>query len=330
MRAKTTALVLLTLSASPAFASCGGPGFLERLTADEMAQIDAAVARTLFNSGLVWQATKDDATITLIGTIHVDTPALPALRARVAPYVAAADLLLVEATDAEETAMMAAFANDPGMYLITEGPTLPDLLDDDLWEEVTKAAADRQIPPFMVAQFQPWYLALSLAIPPCAMADLAMGVRGLDHMIMADAQTAGVPIAPLEPWHTLIDLLQDGTQEEQIAQLQIALPPLDLQEAIFATMLDGYASGATALMWEASRMAVSHIPGVDAATAAALFAETEEGLLNDRNRAWIPVITAAVADNPALVVAAGAAHLPGDMGVLNLLQLEGWTITQLP
>lgn len=327
----TKLCLTLTFAVAPlsAAALCDGPDFLERLTPAERTSLDAAVAATPFAEGLLWQATRDDRRITLIGTMHIDAPSLPALRAAAAPFVDTADLLLVEATEAEESALLAAFAAQPDLYLITEGPTLPDLLDPDLWTKVTQAATARDIPPFMVAQFQPWYLGLTLSIPPCATAGLASGAKGLDHMIITDAQAAGVPVQPLEPWETLINVLRDGGMDDQIAQLSVALPPVDLQEAIFATMLNGYAAGQTALMWEASRIAVSHIPDIDPAYAQQIFADTEQGLLIDRNLDWMPVIADASATHPDLVVAAGAAHLPGDFGLLTLLQDDGWTITRL-
>jgi uncharacterized protein YbaP (TraB family) len=48
--------------------------------------------------------------------------------------------------------------------------------------------------------------------------------------------------------------------------------------------------------------------------------------LIDRNRNWIPVIEAAALKHDRIVVAIGAAHLPGEVGVLRLLEREGWMI----
>jgi uncharacterized protein YbaP (TraB family) len=55
----------------------------------------------------------------------------------------------------------------------------------------------------------------------------------------------------------------------------------------------------------------------------------EQMLLIDRNTAWIPVIDAAVTGHQNAVVAVGAAHLPGESGILNLLEQDGWTISRL-
>ena len=55
----------------------------------------------------------------------------------------------------------------------------------------------------------------------------------------------------------------------------------------------------------------------------------DAALLDDRNAAWVPVIEAASARAPRLVVAAGAAHLPGEKGILAALAARGWTVEPL-
>jgi uncharacterized protein YbaP (TraB family) len=67
---------------------------------------------------------------------------------------------------------------------------------------------------------------------------------------------------------------------------------------------------------------------MDAAVFDTQMAELEETLLNNRNRAWVPVIEAAAASHDQIFIAFGAAHLIGDQGVLSLLGDNGWTITR--
>lgn len=51
-------------------------------------------------------------------------------------------------------------------------------------------------------------------------------------------------------------------------------------------------------------------------------------LLNTRNKNWIPVIQGLITDQ-AVFIAVGAAHLPGDLGVINLLKEQGFTLTPI-
>lgn len=323
-RAALTALV--TLTTTPVFALCSGESYLTQLPADQRAQIDAAVAATPNADGLIWTATKDDTILTIVGTMHVFDARLQAIMDRVEPAIADADLLMVEATADEEAAMQAAFIANPDLYLINEGPTLPELLEPEIWDKVVQAASDRGLPSFFVAKFQPWYLSLTLGIPACAMAEIAQGVRGLDHMIIDAANTAEIPLQALEGWETLIDIMTDGTQEEQIELLRLGLIDAADQQALFVAMLDAYFSEQIAQVWEISQVAARNLTGLSEEEAAAQMAETQEMLLDTRNQNWIPIIEAAAQENDRIIIAVGAAHLPGDLGVLALLDNAGWDL----
>ncbi len=312
-----------------AFALCDGPDYLQSLNAEDRARIDAIVADTPYSKGLFWQAQRDETTLSIIGTMHIYDPRLGPIATRMAPLVEAADLLLVEAGPEEEARMQDALSSDPGLIFIIDGPTLPEQLPEPAWQALVEAAAARQIPAFVAAKMQPWYLALTLAIPACTMPDLAAGARGLDHLLIGLATDADVPIAAVEPWDTLFTLMQDGSAAEQLEMLQLGLVPSDVQTALFVSMLNSYFAENVVEIWESSRLASRSVPGLSPDRAEFLFAETEQAVLIDRNLAWIPRIAAAAQDNDAIVLAVGAAHLPGSSGILNLLAEAGWTITPL-
>lgn len=324
LRAALTALA--TLTALPTFALCSGASYLTQLSAPLQAEIATAVDATPNATGLIWTASKGDTVLTIVGTVHVYDHRLDAVRARVLPAFNDADIMMVEATATEETAMQEAFIANPDLYLINEGPTLPDLLSPDVWEKVVKAANDRGLPSFLVAKFQPWYLSLTLGIPACAMAEIVQGMRGLDHMLIADAESAGVPFQALEGWETLIDIMTDGTQEEQIDLLRLGLIDAADQQALFVAMLDAYFSEQIARVWEVSKIAARELTGMTVEDAVAQMAETQEMLLDTRNRNWIPIIEEAATKHDNIIIAVGAAHLPGKFGVIELLNDTGWTL----
>lgn len=313
--------------AQPVFALCGGDSLLDRLSTADRYYLEDISANAPYGRGLIWTATRGDQQITLIGTMHIYDPRLEPIRAQVADDVARADLVLLEMTETEEAQLQAELGTNPARMFLTDGPTLIDLLDEQTWAMVAEAASARQIPPFMAAKFRPWYLAVTLAVPPCAMPDMVAGRRGLDHMILDDANTAGVPTQALEPWDTLFDIMEVGTLQEQIDMMRLGLLSPEINAEVFVAMLDGYFAGEVAQVWELSRLSLQYVPDMDVALAEEMFAMTEQGLLIDRNYNWIPVIENAAALHDRMVVAVGAAHLPGEDGLLRLLEHEGWTIT---
>lgn len=56
--------------------------------------------------------------------------------------------------------------------------------------------------------------------------------------------------------------------------------------------------------------------------------EFSESFLDQRNRNWIPVIEELIGKE-TVFIAVGAGHLPGEQGVLKLLEKEGYTLTPI-
>ena len=323
------AVVFLCLSGLPAAADCTGINYLDQLSPEQTATLDAAVSDMPYAQGLIWEARKEDRQITLAGTMHIYDPRLEPIREKLSGPVAQADIVLLEATPEEEQQLMELMTTQPDLLFITEGPTLPELLDEPTWDMIVEAASDRSIPAFMAAKMQPWYLSMTLSIPACAMADMMSGTRGLDAMVIEDATAAGVPMQALEPYTTVFDIFQRDTIEDQIAYLRMGLGVPEQQEQIFVATLDRYFARDVGRLWELSRIAMADVPDLSEEEAAEVFAEAEQGLLIDRNRAWMPVIEKAAADHDEIVIAVGAAHLTGEHGVLQLLENDGWSLTRL-
>ncbi|MBM1220069.1 TraB/GumN family protein [Ponticoccus sp. SC2-23] len=321
---------LLCLTPALAQAACSGASLLDRFTPEQRAELADAAAATPYGDGLFWTARKDGREITLAGTMHLYDDRHAALLDRIADPLRAADILLVEMTPQEEAEMQRAMADDPSLVFITEGPTLPDQLPEELWQELAAAARDRQVPGFVAAKSQPWFLSMTLSIPPCAVGELSGGLRGLDHMIMDTAEAADVDMASLEDWRTLPDYFRTMSMDDQIDMLRMALIAPELQSEAFVAMLDSYFAGRVAEIWEMSRLSADLLPPDTRDAALSGLDITEDLLLDARNVAWIPVILDAAETHDRVFVAAGAAHLPGETGVLALLEQEGWEITPLP
>lgn len=327
MLPKTIATLCLCILSTPAWALCGGESYFDRLTPKEHSKLTALSADIPYGQGTMWIATRGADKLTLVGTMHINDPRLMDVMDGHGDMMIGADLLLVEATAKEEAQVQAALTTDSTLFFLPDNQTLPELMDNATWDQLITAARDRDIPPFLMSKFQPWYLMMTLAIPPCAMSDLAAEKRGLDHMIMAAADTYGVPTQALEPYDTLFTVFQTGTLGEQIDTLKLSLMPERDQQAMFVALLDSYFSGKIGRLMALNQIVAEQTDGLTPETARILVKRSEQALLYDRNIAWIPVIDAATDQHDTIVIAVGAAHLPGDQGLLKLLENAGWTIS---
>jgi uncharacterized protein YbaP (TraB family) len=181
----------------------------------------------------------------------------------------------------------------------------------------------------MAARFQPWYVSMILAVPPCAsMLELSEG--GMDARLEDIAIAADVPRAALEDVQTIFAAFADQPRDMQLEMMLSALVDPAISEDLFATLLASYFDEAAAEGWAVSTILAERYSPIEQDAAAEILATLEQALLTDRNRAWIPVLTEATENHDLVVAAFGAAHLPGETGVLVLLEAEGFSLERLP
>lgn len=322
-----TCLGWLAVLTGPAWAECQGQNLIDRLSAEDKAQLDAATDAVPFARGNLWRATRGAEEVVLLGTYHLDDPRHAAVMEVAGPLVDAAALVLVEAGPEEESRLMDRIGSDPGLVFITEGPTMIDLLPPGDWSALSRAMAARGIPAFMAAKFQPWYLAMMLGIPVCDAASAATA-KGLDGMVIDRAADAGIPLRALEPYDTLFTIFEALTIEDQIEMIQSTLALEPQAEDFAITLADSYFRQDGRMIWEFMRMAAEDLPGYTPERVAEDYAVMEDVMMIRRNQAWIPVIEEAAVRGPVFA-AFGALHLSGESGVLNLLQDRGFTLERL-
>ena len=281
------------------------------------------VAPHAYPEGNLYRATKGDSAVTVIGTLHLPDTRHDAMVRAVTPAIETADLLILEATSEAQAEIQLMTATAPEMFFLTEGPTLIDLLSEDEWARLTAILSDYGIPGFMAAKFQPWFLGMTLAVPPCALIDIQQGKQGLDLLLENVARENSVPIAELDDLEELMDLLAGDPLEKQLEGLRLFLSMKMENDAELTTMVERYFQGKAREVVEFSRLTLEekNIP-------TELFDDMMQGILEDRNIAWEPKIVELVAGKNA-VLAVGAAHLSGESGVLRALERAGYTIERL-
>lgn len=330
------AFAALFLATPVAAMDCVGRDLMAALPQEKRAEIDAATAKVPYHRGLIWHAIKDKMQATIVGTYHFDDPRHEATLDRLTPDLAAAAFLLVEAGPKEEAALAQSMASDPNRLITTEGPTLPERMAPKDWAQLSDEMTQRGIPGVMAAKMKPWYVSVVLGISPCVSRLLATegGGHGLDKQLIERAQGQGLPIRALEPWDTIFTLFEGLTPEEEIEMIRTSLPIAKYADDYTTTLANAYFSGDVWRIWEFGRFDAYENSGLDRKTVDEQFRLAEDMLMEQRNRNWIqPINTAAAeaaAGNKAILVAFGALHLPGEQGVLRLLEKDGWTVTPAP
>jgi uncharacterized protein YbaP (TraB family) len=321
-------LIAALLLAAPAHAACTGTDrFTTEMSESQRAGLAARAHAVPHATGLMFRAQKGAQEITLVGTYHLPDPRHAGLVAASAPALRGARVLLVEAGPEEEAALQHGIASDMSLMFNASGPTLPELLPEAQWQELAALAAARGTPAFLAAKMKPAFLAITLSIPPCATAQLAQGQGGLDKLLIAEAAAAGVPVRALEPWDTAFRLFDTLPEADALALLRNAMAEAARGDDNAVTSANLYFAGEPRLLWEASAQ-WARDSGMPEAEVAREMALAEDLLMDRRNHAWLPRILEAAGQGPVLV-AVGALHLPGQGGLLALLEDAGFTVTRL-
>lgn len=333
MRQIFASIAVVFLMISPVFAECSGRNLFLALPAADQAALRAVTDAAPFARGNFWRATRSELVVTLVGTFHLDDPRHDSAVAALTPLLVDATTLLVEAGPVEEQQIKSYLARHPEVMIDNHGPTWPEVLSPPDWARLSDALRARGIPPFMAAKFRPMYLAMLLAIPPCSFGlaeqrnglDMRLMAAAIDMRLMAAATDLGIPVQALEPFDTILKVFDGHPAKDQQTMILQSVWLDDQNASLAVSMADAYFWGESRLIWEYSRYLTQSVPGISAAEVDRQFALTEQSLINTRNKSWIPVIEAEARQGP-IVVAFGAMHLSGDLGVLRLLENVGFTL----
>ncbi|WP_050773091.1 TraB/GumN family protein [Roseobacter sp. SK209-2-6] len=319
-------LPLLALVPISSAAQCNGKDTRHLAPEEQIQRAQARLAQEPYRSGNYWIARKEDRSIHLVGTLHLNTSGMDEVAASLAKPLAEMDALYLEATPAELKRFERQLSLSPETTFITEGPTLIDLLPAEDWQLIAAQAKAAGMPSWLAAKMRPWFLAISLGIPHCLKKQKDLR-NGLDRRLATMAQDLGVPGFSLEDPIVAIQMLNQGSIEEQIQEMRPHLAMMGSggdNENIVASMIAAYFEEKVLTFLELQREDFLSKTDLPQDEANAMWDDFFADLIQQRNRNWMPVIEAAEGDH--IMVAVGALHLPGKGGLLDLLQAEGYTL----
>ena len=308
-------------------AACTGTDLRRTLTPQDQSWIEARIADAPFVEGNHWIAQRGDRKIHIIGTMHFNDPRMEEIAARLTPIIAEADSLLLEMSPADEEALKPHLAKSPELMFITKGPTLIDRLPPEDWSALASRAQKHGIPSWVAAKMRPWFLGISMSVPLCLKSTKAVKF-GLDKRLQKAATANETPMLSLEDPMTTIRSLNEDSLEEQVRQLRLTLSLMGQGTDEYVTLTHSYFEEATWQHLAQIEQRFYQSGAFEQEEAAQLWDQAMDIMLVRRNKDWIPVIEGTEGDN--LVVAVGALHLPGETGVLNLLQQQGYLLSRAP
>jgi molybdate transport repressor ModE-like protein len=180
----------------------------------------------------------------------------------------------------------------------------------------------RKMPVAMANALKPVFLTMLFAEPACVSLS-RVGNSFVDLLVARTARAAGKPVVGLETIGEQLSVLASFPGSMQGPYLKASVALLDRQEDMYETMLRLYVEGEFGWMTAWSRGS-RLVPKVDAAMPALFY----ERLLDMRNVTMRDRALPLLAQG-GVFIGVGAAHLPGRLGLANLIREAGYTVERV-
>jgi len=256
----------------------------------------------------------------LFGTIHYPDDRVLKLPGAVTDAIDEADTVVTEVPMDSATQMQMAMKS-----MLPGGKTLQDVLPEDLYARLSKLFEAKGLPMMAIKRFKIWAVAVQVALVDHLM-ELASKTP-LDMHLYNLGKERGKELGGLETIEEQLAVFDSLTQEEQVEMLRQALEEreknLEKGKDLLEMMVKMYLAGNADLLME--RMMEEYDPENP------LDSKLIKKLFTDRNHVMAERIAARIRETPgkSCFFAIGTGHLPGDDGVLALLQKAGFGVTRV-
>ena len=282
-------------------------------TAQNATSAPSAAAKRMADPAL-WVVKDKDTTIYLLGTVHVLKPGTEWLDGGVKRAYDASSEVVLELLQPEPAAMQALI----GKYAVDpDGPALTAKLSPEVRALYEKTTAEMKLPAPAFEKFQPWFVSTILGLTAIQKAGYNPE-SGVERQITIAATADKKTLAALETAEQQIGFFASLPEAAQLTFLKATLKQMKGVDAMFATMVDAWATGNPDALARLLNTSMRESP------------ELMKVLLTDRNSRWAQWIDDRL-DRPGTVfVAVGAGHLAGKGSVQEFLKTRRLKAVRIP
>ena len=278
-----------------------------RLVLFTMMMVSPAVADE-FSQGLLWEVSGRNAQPSyVLGTIHSDDSRVTSIPAPVQSVMARANSFT-----AELDLNLASMLDAQMQMMLPPDQELKDIIGAQRYDRAVDLMTNYGMPEMLVARMKPWAIAAQLMMPKPT-----TGVF-LDLKLFQDAQARGIKTYGLETAAEQMGAFEGLNKQQQIALLDQSLREYKNMPAMIQKLISLYLARDLEGL---QRYSEEQMQKGDRQLAQAM----EKHLINNRNQRMVDRMQARLQEGNA-VIAVGALHLPGEDGILRLLQNRGYKL----
>jgi uncharacterized protein len=257
---------------------------------------------------------KDGNKAWLFGTIHVLPPGTDWQSELFDQALRESRNLVLEAGGLDD---QKAVANVFAALAVRNGlPPLSARIDAELRPALKIAIQRSKVPSHALDKMESWAVTLIIASTQGSGMGLEQD-QGVEQILIRRYKADEKPISGLETISGQLGIFDQLPEAEQRAMLNAVLRGGNNNREAFKAQFNAWHTG------EIDKLVQNEGEGILASPL------LREKLLDGRNRAWVQQIETIMATNSEPFIAVGAAHLPGDKGVVALLEAKGFRLKRL-
>lgn len=266
-----------------------------------------------FGEGRLWQAERSGQPPSyFFGTVHVTDPRVFELPEAVETAFEGAETAVFE-TDYRRRSSRKELNQ---FFYLPDGQSLSDVIGYNTHRDLRQLDSS-----FWFSRYQPWVAWMALADREIAVGRQEDPERPvLDDWLSLRARKAGKELAFLETDVDQWRIFGGIPMDDQVSMLRSAIDSY-YSARTKVDSIDLYLDGDLAMLYALRQRSLSHLDPVVAR-------RYTERLLLDRNHRMVERILPLMAE-ASIFVAVGALHMPGEEGILDLLEKQGYRITRL-
>lgn len=264
------------------------------------------------DSALFWSISRDGQPAGfLLGTIHSEDP-------RVLDF----SEVLVETMNSSGVFAMEMVPDLPTLQRLTDymqypdGTTLESQVGAERYGRLLEALAPYRMPPDWVSRMKVWAVMMTLSVPPPETGFF------MDFSLSLRAAGSGLKVVGLETLEQQLAFLEEMPLRQQLSLLDLALQEYHRVAEVHTAMVDSYLEGDLNRLKEQAEEQMSEL------TPEIRRYFTYQGI-DLRNQRMMETLLSQLG-NQRVFVAVGALHLPGDLGLINLLREQGYELNPMP
>jgi len=263
------------------------------------------------NHGLLWELSKPGIEPAyLFGTIHSEDPEVLQLPQPVQQAIDRCNTVVLEMLLDAEAMMYSSKA-----MLMMDGRMLSDIIGKPLFRQTASAIRSRGIQELVLERMKPWAAAVILSMPASETGLV------LDMMLYQNALEQGKSVHGLETVEEQLNVFEALPEKDQVLLLQDAVENFPELDVLHAELLEAYKQRDLAGLMALSEAAMQ-------AGDQQLADEFQQHLVVDRNHRMSDRMQVYLRQGEVFI-AVGALHLPGEEGLLKLLEQQGFTVRRL-